>query len=108
MSVALKNDGRQAAELAPDFDFAIVEECFQYHECSYYKNTFIKEGKAVFEAEYELSPSEFCPKARSDRIQLDPQGSRTLRTALDPVREGRERDWAVLWQGVGLRQTSPR
>jgi hypothetical protein len=65
MSVALKNDGRQAAELAPDFDFAIVEECFQYHECSYFKNTFIKEGKAVFEAEYELSPSEFCPKARA-------------------------------------------
>jgi hypothetical protein len=64
MSVALKNDGRQAAELAPDFDFAIVEECFQYHECSYYKNTFINEGKAVFEAEYELSASEFCPKAR--------------------------------------------
>lgn len=65
MSVALKNDGRQATELAPDFDFAIVESCFQYHECSYFKNTFIKEGKAVFEAEYELSPSEFCPKARA-------------------------------------------
>jgi hypothetical protein len=63
MAVALKNDGRQAAELAPDFDFAIVEECFQYHECGYYKNTFIREGKAVFEAEYEEEPSQYCKTA---------------------------------------------
>ncbi len=63
MSVALKNDGRQAKELAPDFDFAVVEECFQYHECGYYKNTFIDEGKAVFEAEYEQKPKEYCKTA---------------------------------------------
>jgi hypothetical protein len=63
MAVALKNDGRQAAELAPDFDFAIVEECFRYHECGYYKNTFATEGKAVFEAEYEQEPSQYCKTA---------------------------------------------
>jgi hypothetical protein len=65
MAVALKNDGRQAAELAPDFDFAIVEECFKYHECGYYKNTFVKEGKAVFEAEYEQEPRAYCKTARA-------------------------------------------
>ena len=65
MAVALKNDGRQAVELAPDFDFAIVEECFTYHECGYYKNTFIKEGKAVFEAEYEQEPKAYCKTARA-------------------------------------------
>lgn len=65
MSVALKNDGRQAKELSPDFDFAIVEQCFQYHECGYYENTFVKEGKAVFEAEYERKPQEYCETARA-------------------------------------------
>jgi hypothetical protein len=65
MAVALKNDGRQAAELAPDFDFAVVEECFHYHECGYYKNTFVAEGKAVFEAEYEQEPKAYCTTARA-------------------------------------------
>jgi hypothetical protein len=65
MAVALKNDGRQAGELAPDFDFAVVEQCFQYHECGYYRNTFVKERKAVFEAEYEQKPKEYCKTARA-------------------------------------------
>ncbi|MBA3865428.1 MAG: endo alpha-1,4 polygalactosaminidase [Solirubrobacterales bacterium] len=62
MAVALKNDGRQAKQLLPDFDFAIVEECFQYDECGYYE-PFIEADKAVFEAEYELQPAEFCDAA---------------------------------------------
>lgn len=62
MAVALKNDGRQAKQLLGSFDFAIVEECFQYHECGYYK-PFISHHKAVFEAEYELQPAQFCPAA---------------------------------------------
>ncbi len=64
MAVALKNDGRQARQLLPDFDFAIVEQCFQYEECGYYE-PFVKAGKAVFEAEYELEPSEFCTSAEA-------------------------------------------
>ncbi len=64
MSVALKNDGPQAAQLVGDFDFAIVEECFHYEECGSYR-TFIRQGKAVFEAEYESQPSEYCDKARA-------------------------------------------
>src|ERR1700753_1508625 len=64
MAVALKNDPRQARQLVGDFDFAIVEECFQYHECGYYK-PFVEAGKAVFEAEYELPTSAFCPQAEA-------------------------------------------
>lgn len=64
MSVALKNDGRQAKQLVRNFDFAVVEECFHYHECGPYR-TFIAHGKAVFEAEYEIKPSRFCPAARA-------------------------------------------
>ena len=62
MAVALKNDGSQAKELVDDFDFAIVEQCFQYEECGSYR-TFVQHGKAVFEAEYELAPEQFCPEA---------------------------------------------
>jgi hypothetical protein len=64
MAVALKNDGRQARQLLPEFDFAIVEQCFQYDECGLYR-PFVEAGKAVFEAEYELEPAEFCPRAEA-------------------------------------------
>jgi hypothetical protein len=64
MAVALKNDPKQAKQLVGDFDFAIVEECFQYEECGYYK-PFVAAGKAVFEAEYELPTSQFCAQAEA-------------------------------------------
>ncbi len=63
MAVALKNDGRQANRLVGDFDFAIVEQCFQFHECGYYL-PFVRQGKAVFEAEYELKVGQYCATAR--------------------------------------------
>lgn len=62
MAVALKNDPKQVKQLVHLFDFAIVEECFQYEECGYYK-PFIERDKAVFEAEYELRPDQFCAAA---------------------------------------------
>jgi hypothetical protein len=62
MAVALKNDGRQVGALLPSFDFAIVEQCFQYEECGLYR-PFVASGKAVFEAEYELEPDRFCGAA---------------------------------------------
>jgi hypothetical protein len=65
MSVALKNDGRQADRLVHAFDFAIVEQCFQYHECGYYRRTFVRDDKAVFEAEYEQAPKRYCGTART-------------------------------------------
>jgi hypothetical protein len=64
MAVALKNDGRQARQLVGSFDFAIVEQCFQYEECGLYR-PFVEHGKAVFEAEYELDPAQFCAAAES-------------------------------------------
>jgi hypothetical protein len=64
MSVALKNDGPQVGQLVGSFDFAIVEECFLYEECGTYK-PFVEQGKAVFEAEYELEPDQFCAAAEA-------------------------------------------
>lgn len=52
LSVGLKNDLDQLAELEPHFDWALNEECFTYSECDLYSPTFIAAGKAVFHAEY--------------------------------------------------------
>jgi hypothetical protein len=62
MAVALKNDPRQVRRLVGPFDFAIVEQCFQYDECGSY-SPFVRAGKAVFEAEYELEPGDYCGEA---------------------------------------------
>jgi hypothetical protein len=67
MAVALKNDGRQADKLIHAFDFAIVEQCFQYHECGLYR-TFIRHHKAVFETEYEQKPRQYCKTALALRF----------------------------------------
>ena len=67
MSVALKNDGPQARQLVGAFDFAVVESCFRYNECSEY-SVFVRAGKAVFAAEYEIPPSAFCAQARALRF----------------------------------------
>lgn len=62
LAVGLKNDGRQARRLAGDFDFAVVEQCFQYGECGQFL-PFIRQGKAVFSVEYERRRSAFCGRA---------------------------------------------
>jgi hypothetical protein len=64
MSVALKNDPEQAKQLAGDFDFAVVEQCFQYDECGRF-SPFVDAGKAVFEAEYEIDPGKYCDRAKA-------------------------------------------
>jgi hypothetical protein len=62
LAVALKNNARQVAALERTFDFAVVEQCFEFEECRKYK-PFVDAGKAVFAVEYELDPAEFCPAA---------------------------------------------
>jgi len=62
LSIGLKNDLNQAAELEPYFDWIINEECFYYQECSLLA-PFMEAGKPVFVIEYELEPEEFCLQA---------------------------------------------
>jgi hypothetical protein len=71
LSVALKNDGGQISDLLPYFDYAINEQCFQYSECdgggypAPAWRAFVEAGKPVFQAEYRIDTSEFCPTANS-------------------------------------------
>lgn len=64
LAAGLKNDLAQIDDLEPHFDFAVNEQCFQYHECRPLER-FIDAGKAVFQIEYELRRSEFCPQANA-------------------------------------------
>ena len=62
LSVGLKNDLDQIPQLVSYFDWALNEQCFQFKECETLL-PFVKAGKAVFNAEYKLEPSAFCPQA---------------------------------------------
>jgi hypothetical protein len=59
LSVGLKNDVAQVADLVTYFDWALNEQCFQYDEC-HLLLPFVDAGKAVFGVEYELGMVSFC------------------------------------------------
>jgi hypothetical protein len=67
LSIGLKNDPSQARQLVRDFDFAVVEQCFQYNECGPFR-AFIQAGKAVFSVEYEIPNGRFCARAKQYRF----------------------------------------
>jgi len=51
LAIGLKNDLGQVPRLVDEYDFAVNEQCFQYHECGRLR-PFIRAGKAVFNVEY--------------------------------------------------------
>lgn len=64
LSVGLKNDIDQIAQLAPNFDWALNEQCFEYKECAGY-SAFVNAGKAVLQVEYNLKTADFCSTANT-------------------------------------------
>ncbi len=62
LAVGLKNTLDLAAQLEPDFDFAILEQCFQYRECAKVA-PFVTHHKSVIDIEYSLGRAQFCNKA---------------------------------------------
>ncbi len=73
LSIGLKNDGDQAEDLEPYFDWAMTEDCFAEDWCEE-MTPFFEAGKAVFAAEYtdQMAEEEFltevCPQARAMQI----------------------------------------
>lgn len=69
LSIGLKNDAEQIADLLPYFDWALTEDCFAQAWCEEVM-PFIAAGKAVFAVEYtdEWTFAQFqsrvCPQAR--------------------------------------------
>ena len=64
LSVALKNDIDQVADLVGQFDWALNEQCFEYDECNALQ-PFIQAHKPVFNVEYNLATTSFCPQAKT-------------------------------------------
>lgn len=62
LAVGLKNTLDLADQLEPAFDFSILEQCFQYRECSLVQ-PFIDDHKSVIDIEYKLSRDQFCSHA---------------------------------------------
>ena len=75
LAVGLKNTVDLLAELQPDFDFAVNEQCHQYDECGGY-SVFTAKGKPVFNAEYAnkwvTQPAEratLCAASRTAKLR---------------------------------------
>jgi hypothetical protein len=72
LSIGLKNDPDQAADLLPYFDWALTEDCFAEGWCEAML-PFIQAGKPVFAAEYTdsgVSLEEACSQARQLQFSL--------------------------------------
>lgn len=59
LSVGLKNDVGQTAELEPWFDWTLNERCHELNEC-HHLQPFVRAGKAVFGIEYLGDPGTVC------------------------------------------------
>jgi len=70
LSIAMKNDVENLITLVNFFDFAINEECYNYNECKQYKDTFIKNNKAVFAAAY----GDYCDDAFIKKLKEQTKG----------------------------------
>jgi hypothetical protein len=75
LSIGLKNDLDQLADLVGDFDFAVNEQCHEFNECGGYQ-VFIASGKPVFNAEYAAAyrtnpaaRSALCADARARQFR---------------------------------------
>lgn len=72
LSVGLKNDAEQIADLLPYFDWALTESCFAQGWCGALK-PFTEQGKAVFAAEYtdtKVRLDKICPEASALQLSL--------------------------------------
>ncbi len=67
LGIAQKNAPGLVSVLHSTFDFAVVEQCFQYDECAEFQ-PYLDDGRAVADAEYELPTSAFCAKAAAMRV----------------------------------------
>ncbi len=63
LSIGLKNNPDSAVTLAPYYDWALVEECWNYNECTPFQQSFLAQDKPVWEVEYSKTPN--CSQASS-------------------------------------------
>ena len=57
LSVGLKGNTTEAPDLWPYFDWTLNEQCWEYDECDFLRDSFIAHGKAVLNIEYDVNPN---------------------------------------------------
>lgn len=100
ISVCLKSDVDQAADLEPYFDFVLDEESYQYGQLGDY-DAYIANGKAVFNCEYQNGGTawkNFCQQHHINGIR------RNVDLTAAGVRDPAIPDTQNTWQGA---QTPP-
>jgi hypothetical protein len=72
MTIGLKGDIAQVADLWSSFDWTLNEQCFEFDECEDLHTYFVANGKAVFQVEYDdpfsghkADPATFCARANA-------------------------------------------
>lgn len=66
LSVGLKGNNTEAEILEPLYDWALTEQCWEYEECTFFRDSFVAAGKAVFAVEYDADPD--CALSNEYRI----------------------------------------
>lgn len=61
LSVGLKGNTTETGDLVDFFDWTLNEQCWEFDECDFIYNSFIRNGKAAFNIEYDASPN--CTQA---------------------------------------------
>ena len=90
LSIGLKNDLDQVADLVDHFDFAINEECFQYEECAS-AGTVRRRRQGRVHRGVRARPGRLLPRRPQRGLQLDPQAPdprRLARAVLSARRAG--------------------
>ncbi|CAN0273158.1 unnamed protein product, partial [Scytosiphon promiscuus] len=70
LSVGLRNDWLQLADLAESFDWALSEDCLIQGECEGYKTNFVAAGKAVMDVEYLQFDLAFCDNVTASGLDI--------------------------------------
>lgn len=96
LSVGLKGNNTEAAELEPYFDWALSEQCWEYSECEGFRDSFVKKNKAVFTVEYNVNPN--CSLANqyhlnSSRRDLDLVGPKNSSYLYQPCIPDTQNTW---------------
>lgn len=63
LSVGLKGNTTEAPELWQYFDWTLDEQCWEYDECEFLRDSFLASGKAVLNIEYDVNPD--CARANA-------------------------------------------
>lgn len=66
LSVGLKGNTTETGELVDAFDWTLNEQCWEFDECDFVYDSFIQQGKAAFNIEYDATPD--CTQAKQSRM----------------------------------------